>query len=380
MLSIRKFALVAFMALIVLSLSTLFVNAGQIALSNNRGDTSTTWFITGEQTLVMNGFDLTPLSLQLPAVIDRVSIAVDSPVPGAAIDVVVYQDGNGGSPSDATLVGQTQANITQTGVVTITFPTPVTITQPVVWVGFYLPVNFKFLADNSGSSVLTYWGWTPGGRFDLARLSSATVLGPSNGTAPVNLDMKGIARITAEITGGISVTTSPGAPTVIVPTFAGTAAFSVTQVSSVDSAKLSVMKVYPPACDTLFWDTEDVGITFRSTIAPSCTAIWVGYAPANPLGYIRKQLYYDITFYNQNGNPLHDTLAAAVTHCIKVNPEDINTAVVGLAKGSPRVWEILPSLRIGELVCAEIPQSGGISYFVPGNATVTPTFTPSPTP
>lgn len=374
--SIRKIAGIALVVLVVLSLSTLFVNAGQFVLSDNSGDTSTTWFITGEQTLVMNGFDLTPLKLQLPAVIDRVSIVVDTPVQGAVTDVVVYQDANGGSPSDAVLVGQTQATITQTGTVTITFPTPVTITQPVVWVGFYLPVNFKFLVDNSGSSVLTYWGWTPGGRFDLTKLSSATVLGPANGTAPVNLDMKGIARITAEITGGVSVT--PGAPTAIIPTFVGTPSFVSTQIPGASDTRLSVLQVYPPACDTLFWDTEDVGITFRGTISVRCTAIWVGYAPSNPLGFIRRQLYYDLTFYDQNGNPLNDTLQAPVTHCIKPSAEDLNSAVVGLAKGSPRQWEILPTLRIGDLVCAEISQSGGVSYFVPGSATITPTYTPLP--
>ncbi|MBL8162824.1 MAG: hypothetical protein JNJ61_12625 [Anaerolineae bacterium] len=376
--SFRKLTLVALLLLVALPFSTLLVDAGQVALNNNRGDSSTVWFITGEQTLVMNGFDLTPLNLQLPAVIDKVSIAVDTAVQGVATEIVVYEDGNGGSPRDAKLVGQAQATITQGGVFTYTFPTPVTVTQPVVWVGFYLPVNFRFLADNQGSSVLTYWAWSPGTRFDVANLSSAVVLGPSNGTAPVNLDIKGIARITAEITGGITLTTSPGAPTAIVPTFAGTPAFNVTQFPASGSERLSVLKVYAPACETLFWDSEDVGITFRGSIEPRCTAIWVGYAPSSPLGYVRRQLYYDVTFYNASGNPISETLAAAVTHCVKPNPEDINSAVIGLAVGSPRTFKILPTLRIGDLVCAEVNQSGGISYFVPGSATVTPTFTPVP--
>ena len=193
---ILKILVISLVVLFVLSLSTLFVSAGQKVLSVNSGDASTTWFITGEQTLVMNGFDLTTQGLTFPATIDKVSLSVESPV-STPVDIVVYQDANGGSPVDATLAGQGQATISQPGVFTFTFPTPVNITQPVVWVGFYMPPNFKFLSDKSGSSVLTYWAWTPGGRFDLTKLSTATVFGPSNGTAPVSLNMNGTARITA---------------------------------------------------------------------------------------------------------------------------------------------------------------------------------------
>ncbi len=377
MFSMRKVLGLTLLVLVVVSLSTLMVSAGDKVLNNNKGDASATWFITGEQTLVMNGFDLTPLGLQFPAKIDKASIAVESAVPGSTIDVVVYQDANGGSPIDATLAGQTQVTINNSGTFTVVFPTPITITQPVVWVGFYLPVNFKFLADKSGTSVLTYWAWTSGGRFDLTKLTTAQVFGPSNGTGPVNLDLKGVARITAEISGG-AVNTSPGAPTVIVPTFSGTPSFTITQVPSTSNQDLSVMRQYPPACDTLFWDTADVGISYQSAIEPRCTSIWIGYAPSNPLGYIRKHVYYDLTFYDSKGNPLDDPLPLPVTHCIQPSPEDVNQAVVGLATGSPRVFKILPTLRVGNLVCAEVNHSGGLSYFVPGNATVTPTFTPIP--
>ena len=102
----RKALLISLVALLILGLSTLLVNAGERVLSNNSGDASTTWFITGEQTLVMNGFDLTPLGLRFPATIDKVSLAVDTAVAGTLVDVVVYQDSNGGSPVDATLAGQ----------------------------------------------------------------------------------------------------------------------------------------------------------------------------------------------------------------------------------------------------------------------------------
>ncbi len=355
--SVIKTLLILVVLVLVLSLSVFFVDAGERVLSNNSGDTSSTWYITGEQTLVMNGFDLTPLGLSFPATIDKASITVETPV-SSTVDVVVYQDANGGSPIDATLAGRTQVTITQSGVYTVTFPTPITITQPVVWVGFYLPVDFRFLADKSGSSVLTYWAWTPGNRFDLTNLANAQVLGPANGTAPVNLNMQGIARITAEISSA-----GPGVPTLAPAT---TPVTGSGQIPAPSDARLSVLKVYPPACETLFWDTEDVGISFRGGIEPRCTAIWPGYAPAAPLGYIRKQLYYDITFYNNKGQPQNTALSLPVTHCIQTSPEDINNAVIGLATGSPRTFKILPTLRAGNLVCAEINQSGGISYFIPG--------------
>jgi len=359
----RTLVVAIFAATIMLSLTPFIASAGERVLSNNKGDTSAVWYITGEQTLVMNGFDLTPLGLRFPATIDKVSIAVDTPVSGAVVDVVVYQDANGGSPIDATLAGQTQVTIAATGVYTVTFPTPVSITQPVLWVGFYLPVGFKFQADKPGTSVLTYWAWTSGGRFDLSKLSTATVLGPSNGSAPVSFDMKGIARITAEISNSAGAGTP--VPT-LNPAVTPIPGLTITQVPVTSTQPMNVLKVYPPACDTLFWDTEDVGITFSGSIAVRCTAIWPGYAPAAPLGYARRQMYYDITFYNSKGEPLSEPLPAPVTHCILANPADINSAVIGLATGSPRRFTVLPTIRINDLICAEIGQSGGISYFVPG--------------
>ena len=68
---------------------------------------------------------------------------------------------------EPTLAGSQQVDITQAGTFTVTFTTPVQITQPVVWVGFNLPVGFSFAADTSGTSVLTYWAWTSGGTLRL---------------------------------------------------------------------------------------------------------------------------------------------------------------------------------------------------------------------
>jgi hypothetical protein len=354
----KRLMLVFWSALIAVALLALPVSAGTTLLSNNAGDSSSVWFISGEPSLVMNGFDLTPLNLQLPAVIDRVSIAVDTPVPGTPIDVVVYQDANGGSPVDAQLVGRATVDITQTGVFTAVLPTPVQVTQPVVWVGFYLPVNFRFLADTSGSSVLTYWAWTNGTRFDVANLASAQVLGPADGTAPVNINMNGIARITAEIspagaTPGAQVTTVGGTP-VATP--------SIVQAVGGD-ANLNIMVPYA-TCETLFFDGEDELITHGDRINLHCVEIWPGFAPPAPPGYVHRQLLYDLSIWTAH-SIVTDALPFEVTHCIEPFPDDLPKAVVGLAYGAPRAWHILPTLRFGSLVCAEITRPGTLAYFIP---------------
>jgi len=331
--------------------------AGDIVLSVNSGTDSTVWFVSGEASLVMNGFDLTPLNLQLPASIDRVSIAVNTPVPGASIDLLIYEDSNGGSPIDARLVSQTQVDIRSSGTFTYDFPAPVTINQPVVWVGFYLPVDFRFLADTSGSSVLTYWAWTPGGRFSVNDLSTAQIIGPSDGSAPVNINMAGKARITAEISGS---GTGDFAATL------GNANAPIVQLPGASTVDFNIMQPYLESqCETVYRDVADLGITYNSRLNTHCKRVWEGYAPSSPIGYFRRQLLYEVTIYDDQGNVMSNWIDAPVTHCISPHPDDLNAAVVGLAYGSPQTWEILPTLRYGDLVCAEIGRSGLLSYFIP---------------
>lgn len=340
-------------------------SAGDIVLSVNTGADSTVWYISGEASLVMNGFDLTPLNLQSAAAIDKVSIGVNTPVPGASIDLLIYEDSNGGSPVDARLVSQTQVDIRQAGTFTYDFPSPLVINAPVVWIGFYLPVDFRFLADTSGASVLTYWAWTPGGRFDVNNLASAQILGPGDGSAPVNINLNGKARITAEITGAdgstltaatTTTTTYPNGP--IVQRYGG------------PTVDFTIMRPFlSNQCDTLYRDVEDLAVIYRNSITVVCKRLWEGYAPPSPDGYYRRQLLYDITFYNDQGQALSDWLPTKVTHCISPNAVDVNDAVVGQASGVPRVWEIRPTLRYGNLVCADIGRSGLLSYFIPSDAT-----------
>jgi hypothetical protein len=126
------------------------------------------------------------------------------------------------------------------------------------------------------------------------------------------------------------------------------------------------MQVYPQAgCDTLFRDTEDISVTLFNRYALSCKLSWPGYSPIDPNGFVRQQLLYEITIFNDKGQSVSDWLPAKVTHCIRPNPADIERAVIGQAAGVPRVWEIKPTVRFGDFVCAEIGRSGLLSYFVP---------------
>ncbi|GAB4510210.1 MAG: hypothetical protein OHK0046_06570 [Anaerolineae bacterium] len=380
--------------LVLLSLLFILIpaQAGDYVLTNNSGSGSATFFISGEPTLIMNGFDLNGRGLNLPVSIDRVRLDVVTPVPNEAVDVVIYQDADGGSPVNATLVRRASVNITQAGVYTLDLTAdPVQITQPVVWIGFYLPVNFEFRADTSGNSVLTYWAWTPGGRFDVANLASASVLGPGDGSAPVSISMGGVARITAEL---ITDGTVPAATTTAPTPVATTTTSSSVPVGRVGRDKEIFNTVVPPVvrdtvgniiqaqggnadltfvleypdegqtgCDGLYYDSYDVKITYKDFVDFFCKSVGVALAPGNPMGYFRQGALYDVYAFqiDQGLNPWPEN----VTHCLYVPTADLNRAVIGLAQGSPRVWTILPSVRFGDVVCAEIRYSGFVSYFLP---------------
>ncbi len=341
---LRRLGLISASLVLALAVGTA-VLAGEQTLSINANDQNAVWFISGEDSLIMNGFDLASFGIALPAVIDQVSISVSQAVPDRAIDVVLYQDANGGSPVDATLVGRTSVNITGPGVFTATFPQPVSVTQAAVWAGFYLPVDFRFNADTSGASVLTYWGWTTGGRFDVANLASATVLGPADGTPPVNINMQGRARITLGITSGASTGVN------IAQTAGG-------------AADLSVLATYP-LCQALLWDTADEYVSLQNEVNLHCTEVSTAFVPSNPLGFVRRGPLYDVIIFKANG-VVPQRLRAAVTHCIRPPAEVLASAVIGVTVGAPRTWLLLPTQRFGDLVCAEVFRVGNISYFVPG--------------
>src|SRR5690606_18090063 len=73
--------------LLLLSL-TVFGSTAQTAdgtLTNNNGTASTLWFISGEPSLVINGFDLNARNITLPIQVESITISVRTPTPGIPV-------------------------------------------------------------------------------------------------------------------------------------------------------------------------------------------------------------------------------------------------------------------------------------------------------
>ena len=350
--------------LIAFSVAKMPVSAGDTLLTNNSGAEDAVFFIKDEPSLVMNGFDLTPLGMNLPVALDAVSISVDASVPGSRVDLVIYQDANGGSPVDAELVYRQPVLLSQTGVIRTELYRAAIITEPVVWVGFYLPVDFRFHADRSGSSVLTYWAWTAGGTFDLASLASAEVLGPGDGSEPVEIAMDGIARITAE-------TRTPNYEEIA-------AAFPLTEQLETGAVQdTTALRAYEN-CDHLLFDPEDNSISVALSFPLYCRVADAYEAPykiANPPDQLLNveragPLYKLSTFLTEEqlvpGRA--SQLPVRVTHCLRIAPGDLERAVIGEVRESETAgerWFLLPSVRINDVVCAEVTVANYLSYFVP---------------
>lgn len=350
---VRGIGSLLLIGLLLVSLGVMQVSAGNQTLSINSGSDNVRWFITGESTLVINGFDLDTFGVTRPTQVDRINLTVLKAVPGASVQAVVYQDANGGSPVDAKLVGRKTVDIQTAGVAAVTFDAPLSITDRFLWVGFYLPVGFEFAADASGTSTLTYWGWTANSTFDLANLSSAGVFGPSDGSAPVSFNLNGKARITAEIITGSSssATNVPG----VTPT-------AVTQIPGEAGTNLSPMTGYTD-CGGLLFDRDDIAITYNGGVSFHCKIIPTPLKPESLEDYKREGLLYDVYVFGIASGTVK--FPYPVTHCIKPPAADLNRALFGLGYGAPRTWEILPTVRFGDYICAEVWYSGNVSYFVP---------------
>lgn len=360
----NRLSLLIALSFLVSALAMLPALADDTLLSNNSGAEDAVFFIKDEPSLVINGFDLTPLGLELPTALSAVSIAVDAPVPGSIIDLVVYQDVNGGSPVDATLVYRESVSLEQTGVNRIELNRAAIISEPVLWVGFYLPVDFRFLADQSGSSVLTYWAWTPGGSFDLTSLASAEVLGPGDGTEPVEIPMEGIARITAEAR-------TPDYEEIA-------AAFPLTeQLETSVTQDTTALQPYDN-CGQLLHDPADRNFTRALTFPLNCRVAETYESPhniANPPDQILEvdrvgPLYKLSTFLTEEQRVPGrvSQLPGRVTHCMRVPTDDLERAVIGEVRESETAgerWYILPTVRFNDLVCAEVSVANYLSYFVP---------------
>lgn len=367
--SLSRIVFLSGMLVFVAILMVIPAAAGDIVLNNNSGDGNAVFYIEDEPSVVINGFDLTPLGVTLPVALDAVSISVQTTAPGS-IDLLVYQDGNGGSPIDATLVYQEQISIGLTGVNRIELSEPAIITAPVVWVGFNLPVGFEFHADTSGSAVLTYWAWTAGGTFDLSALSSAGVLGPGDGSEPVNIAMEGIARITAELRAAETQEVAAGVPL-------------GRQIYTDVAQDTSIMRRYDN-CSELLYDPADIEISAGSAFSVDCVVQGEFHAPAalaQPQGqelFMQRKgslfkLSAQIPPDLRKGGAV-STLPVPVTHCMRVPAGDLERAVIGEVraqfqpKPEPEKWVILPSVRFNDLVCAEVTVANYIAYFVPETA------------
>lgn len=80
----------------------------------------------------------------------------------------------------------------------------------------------------------------------------------------------------------------------------------------------------------------------------------------------RGPLFYVTGYGNFQIDPAQpQRLRVPVTHCLRVPVSDIQQAVLGVAYGVPMAWEILPSVRYNDLLCAELTHTGPISYFMP---------------
>ena len=192
--------------------------------------------------------------------------------------------------------------------------------------------------------MLTYWAWTTGGTFDLSNLSAAQVLVPSDGTAPVNINLNGKARITAEITGADGGTSTTGP-----------------QTPNGGDVNLGVMAPYS-GCGNVSYDSGDVASSLLSAIALSCQQVPIWESPSTPAGYTLRGTLYDIIAFKEHGNVEKD-FPIAITHCIIPDANDIGNAVIGSAYGQPRAWHILTTVRFGNVVCAEVRHGGNLAYF-----------------
>ncbi len=349
------------------------VLAGSTLVSVNSGDASATFTIQNEPALVINGFDLGSQSLAFPVTIDAVTINVVRPVLGQPVTVIVYEDANGGTPQDARVISRADVSIVNTGPVRVQLPQPATTSSSIVWAGFYLPVDFQFTADQQGSSVLTYWAWTPSGTFDLGNLASAAVFGPGDGLGPVSIGMGGVARISLELNQADGRVGTP-------PTFGGAPLGQ--QIVSDANPDLSVLIAYP-RCSTVLYDPADIqfagggNFTLDCGIEPAPMQPGqignIGSVPSSTPGFERRGSTYQI---NGNGDyqlvgALASTMKTPVTHCIQPNAGDLEKAVIGNSFGVPQKWYILPTQRYGTYICAEVTNTGPISYFVPRTGTET---------
>ncbi len=345
--SAKSKAIVAgFVLTLLIVLAVAPAAAGDVALSLNSGDENEVFWIEGEPSLVMNGFDLSTFADDLPVALDVVTLSVETPVPGGRVVVVVYEDATGGAPHDATLAYREVVSINEAGTVRIALSKPAFVNETVAWVGFYLPVGFRFYADTSGASALTYWAWTPGGPFDLSSPGRAVVLGPGDGSEPVNIQMDGIARIGIELREATGLELARLAPL-------------GQQVAEDAEVDVSNFKEHHN-CPGFLWEPGSSSVDLTCLVGAQIEApVVIQDAPEGYIDVQREGMLYKLVAEN------YSVLPEPVMHCIRVPEEHLETAVIGEARDIPERWYILPSVRYDDMVCADISFVNYVSYFLP---------------
>jgi hypothetical protein len=164
--------------------------------------------------------------------------------------------------------------------------------------------------------------------------------------------MGGKARITAEIT---SANPALGTPVIEAPR----------QLVGNVEANLAELATYPDCAD-IRWDTADVAISYNYEIGLHCQKFPLWHAPSPPNGYaLQGSDLYNITMFTDDGRVKPGELPIFVTHCVAPNIDDVNKAVIGIAYGAPMIWHILATVKVDNLICAELPHQGYIAYFLP---------------
>jgi hypothetical protein len=135
------------------------------------------------------------------------------------------------------------------------------------------------------------------------------------------------------------------------------------------------MNTYEYCGDRLLVDPQDIKISARDRFTLHCrvdlgsfspgTFINEDELPAAVPSYERRGFFYEVFVNGETVPGSSEELLVPVTHCLRPEQGELANSVVGIAYGAPRQWEMLPTVRYGEWVCAEFTHQGFVSYFVP---------------
>ena len=193
------------------------------------------------------------------------------------------------------------------------------------------------------------------------------MLGPGDGSAPVGIQMDGIARISAELRTPQYEEMEASLPL-------------DQQIVANIAQDTSVLEIYD-GCGTLLYDPADTNLSRAKAFSLSCRVAYEVEAPtvvANPQNQLLDvqrtgHLYKLSTSLREDQLVAGKTsqLPVRTTHCFRIAPGDLERAVIGEVRESQQWgerWHILPSVRFNDIVCAEVSVASYVSYFLPRTA------------